>query len=210
MIACDSDQQSRRESPPTPAQQHPPPRPATVERIPYHAPRPATGEGGRARLAAPACRGAAPSDLLEEGLRVRVARLLRPLPDLLEQGDVVADDLELAGDAVGEVVLRRKLRKHLGERRVAVARHRGEEVVLELPLHAAPEHVREPVVALCVARGAELRLDEVVLAQRVAEEDLLALVRHRHDGRRDEPREPHRGEQEPEGHQRREGRPVRR
>ena len=51
---------------------------------------------------------------------------------------------------------------HLGELRVAVARHGWEEVVLELPLHAAPEDVGEPVVALRVARGAELRLHEIV------------------------------------------------
>ena len=55
--------------------------------------------------------------------------------------------------------------------------------MLELPLHAAPQDVREPVGAHGVARRAELRLGEVVLAQRVLDEDLLALVRHLVRGR---------------------------
>mmetsp|Transcript_35491 Transcript_35491/g.89116 ORF Transcript_35491/g.89116 Transcript_35491/m.89116 type:complete len:360 (+) Transcript_35491:215-1294(+) len=156
------------------------------------------------------------SDLLENGLGARVARHRLGERELLQQGDVVRDDLELAGDAVVEAValaelllLRRELEQLLRERRVAVARHRREEVVLELPLHAAPHDVRDRVVALGVARRAELRLDEVILAQRVAEENLLRLVRDRHDGSRDQPRQPDRVEEQVRRHQRSEEAPVR-
>lgn len=38
--------------------------------------------------------------------------------------------------------------------------------------------------------GSELRLDEVILAQVVAEEDLLGLVSHRHDHGGEQPGEP--------------------
>ena len=55
--------------------------------------------------------------------------------------------------------------------------------MLELRVHAPPEDIGEPVAAHGVARRAELRLAEVVLAQRVLDEDLLALVRHLVRGR---------------------------
>ena len=118
------------------------------------------------------------SDLLEHGRRIGVALDGARVCHLLEQLYVVGDDLELAGDAILEAVLLSPRAQQLGDGRIVVARHSREDVVLQLPLHTAPQHMRDRVVALGVARRAELRLDEVVLAQRVAQEDLLRLVGH--------------------------------
>ena len=55
---------------------------------------------------------------------------------------------------------------------------------------------REPVAEPGVARRAELRLDEIVLACLVAEKDLLRLVRRRHDDGGDQAGERDRAEPE--------------
>ena len=68
----------------------------------------------------------------------------------------------------------------------------------------APQDRREPVRELGVAGRAELRLDEVVLAERVAEKHLLALVRRRHQTRDDETGEEDAADGDLPGHARRE------
>ena len=148
------------------------------------------------------------SDLFEERLGSRVADDGIRERHLLQQVDVIFDDLEFAGLAVLDVVLGSELLEDLRDGRVLVARHRGEDVVLELPLHAAPQHVRDRVVADGVARRTELRLDEVVLAQVLAEEELLRLVSHRDDGRSNEAREPDAQEEHVRGNHGEEGGPM--
>ena len=63
----------------------------------------------------------------------------------------------------------------------------------------APQDRREPVRHLGVAGRAELRLDEVILAERVAQKHLLALVRHGDDGGGQQPRQPDREEESLQG-----------
>merc|ERR1719440_811907 len=121
--------------------------PRALPIIPYTVPR---GVCGLCRAVARS--EACSSYLLEDRLGAGVSLDRGRLADLLEQLDVLADDVELARDAVVQVVLAGELLQHLRHRRVLVPRHRREDVVLELPLHAAPQDVREGVVALGVAR----------------------------------------------------------
>eukprot|EP00967_Tisochrysis_lutea_P115133 scaffold184153_cov31-Tisochrysis_lutea.AAC.1 len=148
------------------------------------------------------------SNLLEDGFRARVARLLGCQGLLLQQSHIVGNNLEFSSDAIVEVVLLAEALEHLGELWVAVAWHCREEVMFKLPLHTAPQDVGNPVVALSITSRAELSLHEIVLTQCVAEENFLRLVSHRHDGGRDEPRQPNGEKKRAEGHKRGKGTPV--
>mmetsp|Transcript_20844 Transcript_20844/g.53217 ORF Transcript_20844/g.53217 Transcript_20844/m.53217 type:complete len:483 (+) Transcript_20844:246-1694(+) len=150
------------------------------------------------------------SDLLEDGRRVRVALYSWERRELLQLVDILLDDLQLARCAEVKVVLLGPLAEHWVQRLVLIARHNGEEMVLELPLHAPPQDVGEPVGAHGVACRAELRLGEIILAKRIIHEDLLGLMSHRHDGGGEQTGEPDAKEDGLQGQKGAEGSPVHR
>ena len=137
------------------------------------------------------------------------ARASRLAGDALERGEVVRDDFGGGRDAVVNVVRLGPGLQDGAQLVVVVPGHGREQVVLQLRVHAAPDpRLERTEHRVRVARAAELALH--VLGALAVLHDLLALVRHGDDGRRDEARQP---DAEPKRLRRQEGaegRPVHR
>ena len=103
--------------------------------------------------------------MLENWLRGRISEHRLCLCNAFEQCYVLGDNLELAAQAIVEIVRFRELLKLFGNSRVLVAWHCREKVVLKLPLHPPPENVRDRIVAFSIASRAELSFHEIIPVQ---------------------------------------------
>mmetsp|Transcript_5674 Transcript_5674/g.16977 ORF Transcript_5674/g.16977 Transcript_5674/m.16977 type:complete len:204 (+) Transcript_5674:1-612(+) len=110
----------------------------------------------------------------------RQRALLRARPRHLAQHRKVAPhDAELRVHPVLDAVLRAELPHERRGGGVAVARHGGQQVVLELVLHPSPEPLGERAARHRVAGGVHLRRHPIVL---VLVEQVLGLMRDGDDG----------------------------
>lgn len=118
---------------------------------------------------------AAPHSVSSSGGRARPRRRRR---HSMQQPEVARDDLCLTIHTVLHTMRLAEL-AHLGDEfGVSVARHCGEEMMLELVLHATPEPLREEVARDRVARRQDLRSHPIVL---VLVMELFSLPGRHHD-----------------------------